>query len=153
MHKKFITEDFVPYIVSRFEEEFPDNIPKSFVVEKTIKYFYEYISKELIAEKVVNLFGFGKFFLRKLIKDKTNSYQYYPKFKFSRHFIYKLREAKGSNTEAAKLELSKKKDFIQQIWEKREKWMLANRSKLPPAYIRYKERFQAKPKHFYDKND
>jgi len=122
---------YLEYIHKQFQENFPDNVPSEYIIDNTIKYFLKYIENQLLEEKPISLFAFGKFYTRVRISPVSGETQYYPKLKFSRHFILRMREAKGTCTEVEKKELDRKRAFMRNIWSKRKEYMLEQRGKLP----------------------
>ncbi|MGL5923799.1 hypothetical protein [Chroococcidiopsis sp.] len=123
-----ISEYVVP-IQAKFMEKFPDSVPDQFIVDHVVKYFLEYIKEELFKGNIVSLFAFGKFSTRKRIDFETGREQYYLKLKFSKHFLMKLRELKGTNTDAEKRAIDKKRGFIQTVWEFRHAYNAKGASK------------------------
>lgn len=134
---RYEAPDYVKHIKDRFTENFPDSVPKDFVIDHILKYFWEYVEAELVQEREVPVFSLGRFYLVYKQSTRTKHYQYYPKFRFSRHFILRLRKAKGTTTEAEDEAIKKKKDFMESIWEKRKAHMLKTRSKLPSKLENY----------------
>lgn len=135
---------YIEYIHNKFKENFPDNVPSEYIIDQSIKFFIKYIEEQLIAQEPLNIFAFGKFYTKARTSPVTGKEQFYPKLKFSRHFILKFREAKGTSTEAEKKELELKREFMRRVWSKRKEFILRERGKLPKTI----ENFE--PKHDSD---
>lgn len=127
-------QPYVSAIKSKFENRFPDNVPSNLAIDYTIKFFWKYIEEELLKEGIVSIFSVGKFHLKGMVSTRTGKFQYYPKFKFSRHYTLKLREAKGTLTEAEQREIDKKREFMGAIWDKRKEHMIRTRGRIPPRF-------------------
>lgn len=125
---------YIESIKRRFEENFPDSVPKDFVIDHIIKYFWQYVEDELMEDRQVSIFSYGKFYLNSRVSPRTGNFQHYPKFKFSRHFILRLREVKGTATEAELKEIETKREFMKEVWESRKAYMIANKGKLPSKF-------------------
>lgn len=136
------TKELITFILKRFEEDYPDNIPKKFFVDKTLKFFTEYLIDKLRNEKEFPLFGIGRFYVRQGISGRTKKFQYYLKFKFNTHFVMRYRQEKGTATDSEKRTLEKKQEFISNMWNKRIEYMQNNSpdGELPKAFQKYKAR-------------
>lgn len=128
---RYDSPDYIEPIKQMFQENFPDNVPKDYVIDHVIKYFWKHVEQQLKQQEEVSVFSYGKFYLKSGISSRTNQFQHYPKFKFSRHFTLRLREEKGTTTEAEKKEIETKHQFMTNVWNHRKAHMLKHRGKLP----------------------
>ncbi len=125
--------EYAPYITeikNKFEEDFPDSVPKEWLIDKIIKYFWEGVEASLENEGKTDIYAYGRFFcVNKISKHGVS--QWYPKFKFSRHFYLRLREKKGTLSESETIDVQKKKQFMKNVWDYRKDHTLKHRGKLP----------------------
>lgn len=128
---RYDSPEYIEPIKKQFEENFPNNVPKDFIIDHAIKYFWRYVEEQLKQDKEVSIFSFGKFHVKSGVSPRTKQFQYYPKFKFSRHFTLRLRDEKGTTTEAEKKEIETKREFMKNIWSQRKAHILEQRGKLP----------------------
>lgn len=128
---------YVEAIKAKFEDRFPDNVPKDFIIDHVIRFFWDYVEEELKSDREVKIYAFGKFYVRSGVSNRTKKFQYYTKFKFSRHFNLRYRSFKGTASESELAEIAKKREFMEQVWKKRREYTVAKRGKLPTLLENY----------------
>jgi hypothetical protein len=143
---------YIEPIRKKFEEAFPNTVPTDFIIDHCLKYFWQHVEEQLKNEEEVQIFAYGTFFVKSGISERTKKFQYYPKFKFSRHFVLRLRDAKGTTTEAEQREIQKKQEFMASIWEKRKDYMIRTRGKIPQRILDIQEDLN-KIKELQEKNE
>jgi nucleoid DNA-binding protein len=119
-HNRFIVEWIKVYLF----DEYPDIQMEDFLIESIFMGFLDFVQAGMEAEEDVLVPSLGKF----VIKKKENKYgnmQYYIKFKPSRHLVLNFRESKGTLTEAEKIDIEKKRKFIQSMWDKKQQRIAA----------------------------
>ena len=143
MAKKKIDTEHVNYIYKQFEENYPNSVPKVFVIDKVIQYLIKFIKSQLEEDKDVQIDALGRFKAFYRLAPGKKHFQWYPKFIYSRHFVLNFRDKKGTASEAEKREIQKKKDFIGGVWKKRKEWMLENKGEIPENVLRYEKQFNS----------
>lgn len=106
---------------TRLSENYPDSCPSAWMVERIISEYFNVVEEKIIAGEEVSVYGHGKFKLVQRPNDNPNvesSIQYYPKFKFSRHAILRIREPLNSLSIADKKEIERKKTYIAKLRNK-----------------------------------
>lgn len=136
--------DMVKSVMHRFKEDFPNTVPMPFIIEYTIKYIFETISRELINKKTVTVEGFGKFFLTSKYSDKINTTQYYPKFRFSRSLVATLRSELDTATISDKRYIEARENYKKYIQDKRERYYISTKGFIPESYYRNKNNSDTK---------
>ena len=135
---RFKAAPYIKHIRERFEDKFPDNVHRDWVIDHVLKFFWEYVKEHITNEEEVRLYGIGKFWLA---KRKSNvegiPQQYHPKLKFSPHFIANIREKKGTLTKTDRKSIESKRDFMSKVWEGRKQYMLEKRGYLPKSIANY----------------
>lgn len=129
---RYETPAYVKAIQARFEENFPDNTPKEFIIDHCLKYFWQHVEDQLRQEIPLDVFAFGKFTCQGKV-SKMGNFQYYPRFKFSRHFLLRVREFKGTLTASEQREVEAKRAFMEKVWEGRRAYILETRGKIHPT--------------------
>jgi hypothetical protein len=125
---RYGTPDYVVAIMHLINEEYPDSLPTEFQVSTVLRYFWAYVEAQLKEDKDVSVFGIGKFSVN-IKGNRHGTTQYYPKFKFSPHFVLRVRDYKGTLTPSEVEQVKKKKEFMRKVWENRRKYTLENRGK------------------------
>jgi hypothetical protein len=131
------------YVDARFKEEFPDLVQPLFTIERTFKYFADFVYDQLLQEKSVTVYNLGKFRLVRRL-NRYNNFQYYPKFKYSDFTIKKLRSMKGTATEAELKYMQEEKERSKLIWDKRVRDMLNKKGTVNLSFINYRKRIGIK---------
>lgn len=102
----------INFIKEMMFDEHPDIFLEDYIVEKIILHYYEFLKQKICNLEPVNMFGMGKFDVKQK-PSRKGTLQYYPKFSFSQHLVLRLREEKGTLTDAEKRTLESNRAFVQ----------------------------------------
>lgn len=100
-------------------DEYPDVSVPEYLIESIFLGVLDFIKAGLEAEEDITIPSLGKFHTKKK-ESRFGKEQYYVKFKASRHLVLNLRQVKGTLTEAEHRDIAKKREFVQNMWEKKQ---------------------------------
>lgn len=118
--KPYKAPTYVAYIRSLMREKHPDTVPRAWIVESIVRAYMAWFEDSLLSQNHVEMYGYGKISAECRVSRQTKRDQWYLKMYPSRHLLLRMREYKGTLTEAEKKEVAAKQAYAEKRRKRRE---------------------------------